>query len=221
MGRGILELAYRDLKDLNGFEKIPGLSKVNYLHLAGNKLSSLPTSLFNLKGLRELYISSNRLTTLPDIGKLTQLEALSLDHNEIELLPANFDRLEQLKFLDLSNNQIGQLPLYIGNLQKLTSIYLSNNQLVVFPKSFWQLNPQRLYLSKNKIEKLPGNIGNFTKLHTLDLSGNLLTKLPLSISNLRELRSLNLKGNPIAEKETIHSLEATYFEGNDSIEITL
>ena len=53
-------------------EQMTGLS---VLSLAGNGLTSLPSSLWNLAGLQQLDLSDNKLTEIPkDIVRLSKLE---------------------------------------------------------------------------------------------------------------------------------------------------
>eukprot|EP01083_Nonionella_stella_P268415 907382_1 len=59
------------------------------------------------------------------------------------------------------------------------------------------LNIERLYASHIGLTSLPDNIGNLSKLKTLQLCGNSITTLPLSIGELHENCRLTLCNNPI------------------------
>ena len=54
------------------------------LYLSYNKLTTLPDTIGNLSQLKELYLFYNNLTTLPDtIGNLSQLNVLYIDNNNL------------------------------------------------------------------------------------------------------------------------------------------
>ena len=60
-----------------------------------------------LKQLKELYLYSNNLTSIPkELGELKQLEYLYLNDNNLTSIPKELGELEQLEWLDLSNNGV-------------------------------------------------------------------------------------------------------------------
>ena len=118
--------------------------------------------------------------------------------------------LRHLKRLELSNNSLREVRFVVkGHLlnraQSTTSVdtqhghrSLSRNvkasasgEICVFP------NLISLTLNNNKLEYLTDELGNLTKLGSLDVSNNPLTKsprLPPAIGMLSELWDLNVKG---------------------------
>ena len=48
---------------------------------------------------------------------------------------------------------------------------------------------------------VPAEVGQLSRLETLDLSNNQLTGLPYELGNLKNLRGLNLSGNNYAEQD--------------------
>ncbi|XP_065188174.1 sushi, von Willebrand factor type A, EGF and pentraxin domain-containing protein 1-like [Sycon ciliatum] len=80
------------------------------LYLGSNKLTSLPDNVFDeLISLNLLNLRSNQLTTLPDniFGKLINLRELHLQFNLLTFLPPSaFEKLSNLQQLDISNNRL-------------------------------------------------------------------------------------------------------------------
>ena len=75
-------------------------------------------------GIKELNVSSNKLTALPEaIGDLQALERLWAFDNALTALPASVCRLQALKVLHVYNNQLTALPEAIGDLQALETLW--------------------------------------------------------------------------------------------------
>jgi len=67
----------------------------------------IPNSINNLKFLKYLDLSSNKLQTIPEsICSLTSLEQLDISHNKIREIPESIHSLTSLKSLDISHNRI-------------------------------------------------------------------------------------------------------------------
>ena len=52
------------------------------LSLSGWQLRELNSTLTHLRGVKNIDVANNRITTLPDLGGLTGLESLLLSQNE-------------------------------------------------------------------------------------------------------------------------------------------
>ena len=72
----------------------------------------------------------------PEIGKLTNLEILNVDFNNLTTLPPEIGNLTNLTNLDMSNNYLTELPPEIGNLTNLTDLELGINPLTALPPSY-------------------------------------------------------------------------------------
>jgi len=131
-----------------------------------------------LEGEKELNCFNQEIAILPEeIGKLLNLEKISLRGNNLGTLPKNIGKLINLEELNLFDNKISYLPNEIIQLREL----------------------KELNLGCNELEELPKNIGDLTNLEYLDLEENNLKTLPDSIKKLGKLRDLFLWGNPLSE----------------------
>ncbi|XP_064477239.1 leucine-rich repeat-containing protein 40-like [Ornithodoros turicata] len=132
-----LELMCPTMSELSvGFNRISevpaylGCAKhLTFLDLRNNLLAGLPKELRMLSCIREVNLSFNRLSKLPDvIRSWATLEILFLSDNHIdevdmEILP----QLKQLAVLDLRNNNISQVPPELGNMRQLRNLQLEGN----------------------------------------------------------------------------------------------
>jgi Leucine-rich repeat (LRR) protein len=147
---------------------------------------------------KSISLDDNQLTLLPEsIGNLINLQAIILDDNQLTSLPESIGNLTNLKHIILYENQLTSLPESIGNLTNLKEMQFNNsNQLTTLPDSIGSLqNLARIHLSNNRLTSLPDSIGNLTKLKYLNIANNRLTTLPDSIGNLQELEYLNIAKN--------------------------
>jgi Leucine-rich repeat (LRR) protein len=153
-------------------------------------------------GNTSLTLAGIGMTELPpEIGELTHLETLWLNHNDLTELPPEIGNLVNLQSLYISNNQLERLPAEIGNLTNLHNLDLSYNKLYRLP---WQIGNllllDELHLQHNALIMLPHEMGNLTALYWLDISDNQLSKLPSEIGTLN-LQYINISGNlaPLSE----------------------
>ena len=169
------------------------------LYLTNNRLTEIPDSISRLQNLSALFLSENRLREIPDfISRLQNLSRLYLGSNQLREIPDSISRLQNLSKLDLSENQLRELPNSISRLQNLSTLFLNNNQLNELPDSISLLqNLLGLTLSNNQLSELPDSITRLQKLSELYLSNNQLSELPDSISLLQNLSTLDLSENPL------------------------
>ena len=169
---------------------LAGFDRLEYLDLSGNRLTTPPAGLAQLRHLKHLDMSDNQLTTLPaeslvDLFTVAALSTLDLAGNRLTHLPPELGRL-RLQFLDLSDNQLTHLPPELGRLRPaLQHVFF----LVSKPTTL------TLDLSDNLLTDLPHELGRISHLVHLDLSDNLLTDLPKALFRLDRLERLNLSGN--------------------------
>ncbi|MBQ9182887.1 MAG: hypothetical protein IJ143_03795 [Neisseriaceae bacterium] len=154
-----------------------------------------------LLGLTELRLSSNKYAEeiLPtSIGKLSNLQKLSIYGGYVRKLPKEIGDLKQLIELNLGGvNQ--SLPETIKQMKELENSipdYYKDyfEQFITFPESIGELEKlQKLTIFFCDIKSLPENIGKLKQLKKLHLEHcKMLDELPESIGDLSKLTKLTL-----------------------------
>lgn len=208
-----------------------GFKSLESMHLSGNRISRLdtdspnlselvlyncsinefPTFIKNLKKLRVLYISHNRLKgQVPEwLWNLPSLNAVVLSHNFFNgfggspkmLLNSSLGSPRLLFMLASNNNFSGEIPLSFCNQSYLGVLDLSDNNFSgpvpgCLSKSVEDLNLH----NNNLIGSLPDIFDNNGSLVTLDVCHNQITgKLPSSLAKCKHLEILNMEGNIISD----------------------
>ncbi|XP_058188127.1 MDIS1-interacting receptor like kinase 2-like [Rhododendron vialii] len=189
---------------------LPVLCQINSLEsidLSDNHLSSIPsgfmTACGNLRGLRELNFSRNRLSgSLPNFDGFLKLEFLDLSHNSLcGTISLPLDGLVSLKNLSLGYNHfIGKIPEEVANYSNLTFIDLSVNTLSgSIPDRFGELqNLQVLILSSNSLSGgIPQFLSSVKTLWRFAANQNSFSgEIPLGITKF--MRNLDLSYNQLS-----------------------
>jgi len=136
-------------------------------------IDTLPPDVFACSALRNLYISMNHLSCLPEpMDSFKYLEVLEATGNDFQEIPESLYRCTSLKKLCLGGKIIS-VDSGIGRLINLSSLCLYG-----------------------VLSFIPEEIGNLTDLEGLALDYNKLSALPGSILNLRnENLYVSVKGN--------------------------
>lgn len=169
------------------------------LDISNNCLSELPDEIGDLKELSELRMSHNLLQSLPhSIRNFQCLKNFQCSSNRLTTFPDEICQIHELKILNLSGNQIDHLPHQIGELKSLNYLYLESNQLTSLPASLTTM-PYLigLYLFNNQISELPESIDQMGNLKYLSVQNNALNALPERIGGILSLQSLFVDGNAI------------------------
>jgi Leucine-rich repeat (LRR) protein len=198
----------------NVFETFPEtLTVFKYLaelFLSGNRLTTLPPAIGQLGGsLRSLYLNGNFLTAIPaEISELANLEKLDVANNQIKFLPPEIGNISQLEELRLNGNPIVTLPVELGKLQYLITLDLNGCALNNIPDKCL-INPRllELDLGTNQLTVLPNDFGTLTRLVTLNLADNQLTDLPLSMGKCESMDSCQLERNPIKNERLMEKYQ--------------
>ncbi|KAK9229854.1 hypothetical protein WN944_022820 [Citrus x changshan-huyou] len=172
---------------LSGFvpASFGNLTNLRSLHLGSNQITSIPSTLLNLKGILYLNLSSNFFTgPLPlEIGNLKVLIKIGLSMNNFSgVIPITIGYLKDLQYLFLEYNRLqGSIPDSIGDLINLKSLDLSNNNLHgIIPISLEKLlDLKDINVSFNKLEGEIPREGSFRNFLAESFKGNeLLCGMP-------------------------------------------
>jgi Leucine-rich repeat (LRR) protein len=184
-------------KNWHGIE-CDGAGQVSVINLAHNNLKgTVPTSIYNLKSLREvmlsgnpvefsfegigtavnlinLYLDDTKLSSVDGIGDAVGLQIVNLADNNLEgEIPFDLYLLKSLKMLDLGFNFFsGRLNNAIGAMSSLESLRLYHNQFTGrIPAAFGDLtNLQELNLAENNFAgTIPPELNDLTNLRFLSI----------------------------------------------------
>jgi len=165
-------------------------------------LLAIPHILTNYTNLKNLDLSYNQLTFVPDaIIECRFLVNLVLKNNLIEDsgFPKTLVGLSNLKEINLSGNLLTRVPESVIQLSaSLVSLHLGGNRIDSVPREIGLLKKlQVFYLGGNQLTEIPSEIGLLTQLKVFALCENQLETLPSTVSNLKQLKSLLLHRNRI------------------------
>ncbi|THG07738.1 hypothetical protein TEA_014628 [Camellia sinensis var. sinensis] len=131
---GIERLQSLDLSANNFHGSIPSeiclLRNLFEIYLQANKLfGSIPSCITKLSSLQVMDISSNKLTLIPSsLWNFENLRLLNLSFNSLNGSLEPHNALKALENMDLSWNRMsGNIPRIIGAFERLTSLNLSRN----------------------------------------------------------------------------------------------
>ena len=161
-----------------------GLTALEVLHLASNKITELNLSVFaDLKNIKKIFLDSNRLWNLTRdslINLPDSLEELDLQQNAITNLKAGIFVNSPKYKLVLNSNYISNIEDGTFNLPHLQDLDLKYNHLSVICSNMFQglQNLRNLQLEINKITRIEkGAFKNLGNLCNLALSMNSIERL--------------------------------------------
>ncbi|KAL1059820.1 hypothetical protein V6Z11_1Z003900 [Gossypium hirsutum] len=192
------------------------LSKLQTLNLTQPDLGSIPSSIFNISSLQNIYLGDNMLSgSIPSVPRdLLSLEVIDFTFNNLGSIPSVPRDLLSLEVIDFTfNNLGGHIPKdMFDHLPNLKELHLSVNLLSGrIPASLFKCKELQMIISLggNQLSgHLPSNMGlflpnmeilylDFNQLLTrLDMSTNYFSgSIPDNLGNLRNLKFLNLENN--------------------------
>jgi Leucine-rich repeat (LRR) protein len=135
---------------------ILGVGYIRGVMLSRNRIQEIPRKLCKcMRWLSRIDMSNNEVSKLPEnIHLMSNLKDLNLDHNRLEVLPANLMKLQGLERLNLSSNWFSKLPDDFGELTGLSDLKLQANNLECLPPTFQKLRVRNLDLSNNQLVTL-------------------------------------------------------------------
>ena len=171
-----------------------------------------------------------------------QTHGLSLNNNQIQVIPDDLEYINQLRFLSLNNNLITTFP-SSRNMPHLQVLQLDGNQIDTIPENLVSednyniatrtengkhqttTEPEdlcftlltRLFLNNNQIQTIPGDF-QLRNLEILSLNNNRIQAIDTHIlDQLLQLRELHVEGNHLDENN-IKELQ-DYAEGRENLTI--
>jgi Leucine-rich repeat (LRR) protein len=176
-----LDLSNCKIQKVVGDEVIEGLKQLEYLHLDGNPLRTIPD--MSSSSLKHLHLSGCKLTNLQPtaLSKLTALTYINLARNtqlSFSTKPKEYLRSESLKRIDLSYCNLDTIPL--SGFPNLVMAILKGNMLKLVTADSFYDNPalEIVDLSSNSITYISGqSFRQLPALKQLDLSYNMIQKI--------------------------------------------
>jgi leucine-rich repeat protein SHOC2 len=193
----ILDLSYNSISEIH-----EELSKVEIteLSLSSNKLVTLPKNLENLKSLKTLKLSSNKLSkSIPkEILNLPNLTNLDISHNENLSECEKVDSTSLQKVM-ISSCKLSKFPKGIAEIPSLKILEMIYNTDITFDDDDTiESNLETLIFSSCNLPSIPKIIGSMKSLEMLNLSYNKISAFE-SIQNLKNLKHLLLSHNQLSE----------------------
>lgn len=137
------------------FGRASSFSKLKYLDLSGNYISSLSVlALGSCSSLQTLLLSDNFLTRLDGINQLKSLRVLKVDKNKLSRIDSStFDGCESLRVLCMRKNAFRTLK-HVTKLAHVRELHLDENRVDDLEEISWLAYLTRLRilsLARNKV----------------------------------------------------------------------
>ncbi|XP_021287639.1 putative receptor-like protein kinase At3g47110 [Herrania umbratica] len=206
----LLDLSHNNLSsnpsspELSFLSSLTNCKELNKLTFDGNPLirGELPAAVGNLSASLTLFYASlcNVKGSIPrEIGNLTRLLWLGLDHNDLTgKIPTTIGRLRDLQDVNLGNNRLeGSIPFELCHLEKLAYLTLTGNKLSgPIPSCLGDVVSLReLFLGSNNFTSIPSTLTRLDDILFLELSSNSLSGSLPDIGKLKTVTNLNLSDN--------------------------
>ena len=177
---------------------IPNVAQVFYYNSA---MEQIPQQHINTNTkVTALHLAINKLTSIPNFSHMSLLETLWLEENLLQEVPRDhISGLVSLVTFKLKINLLVAMP-NVSYLAQLEQLDVSENDITVVPESTLLGIPKllKLKLNDNKISVL----GDISALWAeVRLENNNLTTLP-DLYNMR-LEELTLEGNPLSCNQSL------------------
>jgi hypothetical protein len=178
----------------------PYFSDENSEDLSYSDLDTVPEFLVErAEEILSLHLDHNVLNVLPaEIGAFVNLVSLDISNNRMKYISEDICLLPQLRTLIARNNslEVESIPKDFGLLRSLMVLNLSGNNLAEIPMQFTELLDLKcLYLGANRISNVPKEVRNLQRLEILYLGGNALQSIPSEVGLMQSLVSLVLCDN--------------------------
>lgn len=202
--------------DKNKFTKVPyilkKLKKLNRIHLSNNNIenfefnfpesleklfamhcniSFLDSDISQIKHLKLISMSFNRISKLPKLQSILRLEYISLSNNLLTEFPSSWNT-EFIKELGLAVNEIHKFD--FTGLTGLREINLGENELVHLGGILDMPNINTISIGGNPLKQLP-ELNGIRKIITFNLGNTMISYFPKSFAFLANLEYLDISNN--------------------------
>lgn len=178
----VLDLQDNSITDLG--LALKDFTKMRNLAVAGNRLVSIPSYIFESLSLDEIYAARNRLAGF--------------------LIPEGLTNLAALRILDISKNALTAISESESlNFLSLQDLNVGDNRLCTIPDVSDWTSLITLCAGGNKLSSTPEGLTSLPKLKTLDLSRNDIKQLDSRLGLMDSLTSLTVSNNPLRERRQL------------------
>ena len=203
-----LDLSQNRLESLP--ESFGELKSLETLDLRKNhSLRGLPDSFGKLVTLKEARLAlcggglafrrDFRFHMPASVGKLKNLEHLSLLDVPFGKFPPDFDRLTSLKRLDISGCRLESIDAVSG-LESLEVLYADTNSVKRIPQDLGKLVNLKIFsVNDNEISELPESLGSLPNLRILRVRNNRISQIPASLAEIETLEKIWADKNDIKD----------------------
>lgn len=160
--------------------------------------------------LREVYLSSNKLTDINALQRAPIMTYLSLSDNGLTTAgTASVANYPYLVYLSLADNKIDSVE-HLKGLKYLQELRLQNNCLTDVRNLRGLVNLEILYLGHNQIKDI-GFLNSLTALEVLYANDNLINDIS-ALTNLSKLEIINVSNNNISSLTVLRNYKSTLTE---------
>lgn len=194
-------------RTISALPSLQHLRKLETLDLSYNNLQLVPEGLTELKYLKKLLLTGNRLADAQNLAwvNLRNMETIDFSRNQIAAFPDGVQHLRQLKFLNLSGNKINSFPSLDDARYQLEVLILDGNPLRSLPENIHNYyNLKSLSAANCGLGMLPAGLGELSQLRYLNLEGNNLKTLPVGLEANLNLRDIILKNNKEMDEQSVY-----------------
>lgn len=201
-----LQLARNSLEGaLN--DSVGCLVNLELLDLQDNSITNLGLALKDLTKLRNLNVAGNRLVSIPSyIFESLSLDEINAARNRIDgsLIPEGLTYLAVLRSLDVSKNALTAISksesLSFLSLQDLS---ITDNRICTIPDVSEWTSLITLCAGGNKLTSTPEGLTSLPRLKTLDLSRNDIKQLDSRLGLMESLICVTVGNNPLRERRQL------------------
>lgn len=173
------------------------------------KLREFPRGFNVLTNLVGLNMNYNEISSIPSsITELKHLGSFLIAHNLLSEFPFQFFFNIQLTSLNLCYNKLKSIDPAIKKLRLLRYLSFEGNRISAAPRELFELVFLRfLWLGDNLLRELPPELGNLRELEYLGVCNNIhLKHLPSTAVLLTNLRELAIHNTGFANRGVLSAL---------------